>query len=133
MIRSKEGRHIGERLALLVDDELPVLEFLDDCMHQIGMDTILARDGEEAWQLFLQNQPPLVITDIYMPKKNGIILLRQIKRQFPDTLVILITGHPVSKGFQKFGTIPPDAFLEKPFDLETLLKSIQKALSAPFI
>ncbi len=112
---------------LLVDDDPDMLDVLDTAMQSLGFKTILAHDGEEGWNLFLRSTPSLVITDIYMPKKNGVILLDQIKESYFETVVILITGYAHYKQLISHSRFPPDAFLSKPFNLKDLVASIQTA------
>ncbi len=78
---------------LLVDDEEGIRRVLGITLADQGYIVSTASNGSEALQLFQQVHPPIVITDIKMPGKDGISLLREIKREDPDTEVIMITGH----------------------------------------
>ncbi|MFH0883758.1 MAG: response regulator [bacterium] len=62
-----------------MDDEYDVREILSEALKTYKFDIILAADGEEAWDLFQKNDPHLIISDTYMLKKNGLMLLKQIK------------------------------------------------------
>ncbi len=82
-----------DNLILLVDDEQDIREVLQMALADAGYDVLQAENGRQALDLFLQKQPPIVITDIKMPVMDGIQLLRRIKQEAPDTEVIMITGH----------------------------------------
>jgi DNA-binding NtrC family response regulator len=112
---------------LLVDDDPDMLDVLDTALQSLGFTTLLAHDGEEGWNLFTQYQPNLVISDIYMPKKNGVILMDQIKEINFETVVILITGYAHYRQLTANSRFPPDAFLSKPFSLKDLVDSIRTA------
>jgi len=58
-----------------------------------GYDVLTAKSGDEAYELFKEAAPPIVLTDIKMPGMDGIGLLRTIKQDSPETEVIMITGH----------------------------------------
>jgi len=78
---------------LLVDDEPDIRDVLELAMTDAGYAVLKAGNGQEALRIFNEARPPIVITDIKMPGMDGIELLRHVKRQIPDTEVIMITGH----------------------------------------
>jgi PAS domain S-box-containing protein len=78
---------------LLVDDEEGIRKVLGIALADLGYDVIMAENGRHALELFQQNSPPIVITDIKMPVMDGIELLKTIKERQPETEVIVLTGH----------------------------------------
>jgi signal transduction histidine kinase len=82
-----------ERKLLLVDDEEGIRKVLGISLMDAGYDVLTAKSGEEAYELFKDAAPPIVLTDIKMPGMDGIGLLRKIKQDSPETEVIMITGH----------------------------------------
>jgi signal transduction histidine kinase len=78
---------------LLVDDEEGIRKVLGISLMDIGYQVLTAGSGEEALQVFRSESPTLVLTDIKMPGMDGIELLQVIKRECPDTEVIMLTGH----------------------------------------
>lgn len=78
---------------LLVDDEADIRDVLQMALMDAGHDVLLAENGRQALDIFEAEKPPIVITDIKMPLMDGIELLKQIKRDSPDTEVVMITGH----------------------------------------
>jgi PAS domain S-box-containing protein len=78
---------------LLADDEEGIRTVLGIALADQGFDVLTAADGREALELFRRAQPAIVLTDIKMPGIDGIELLRRIKRERPETEVIMITGH----------------------------------------
>jgi len=78
---------------LLVDDEEDIREVLSMSLADIGYQVFDAQNGKEALRIFKEINPPIVLTDIKMPGIDGIELLQKIKRENPDTEVIMITGH----------------------------------------
>jgi DNA-binding NtrC family response regulator len=78
---------------LLVDDEEGIRNVLGIALADSGYHVLTAESGEEALRIFRKECPEVVLTDIKMPGMDGIELLRRIKRESPDTEVIMITGH----------------------------------------
>ena len=74
---------------LLVDDEEGIRKVLDISLSDIGYTVYTAENGEEAFKIFEEVNPPIVLTDIKMPGMDGIELLRKIKETSPDTEVIM--------------------------------------------
>ena len=78
---------------LLVDDEKDIRDVLQIALMDIGYNILTAENGQAALALFHENHPPIVMTDIKMPVMDGIELLKQLKREDPETEVVMITGH----------------------------------------
>jgi signal transduction histidine kinase len=78
---------------LIVDDEPGILKVLGISLADWGYDVLTAESGEKALEIFGKARPSIVLTDIKMPGMDGIQLLRKIKKESPDTEVIMITGH----------------------------------------
>ena len=116
-------------LALVVDDEEDVRETLSDALATYGFSVVTAKDGQDAWEQFQQHDPHIIISDIYMPRKNGLMLLKQIKEVAPRRTVILITGYHHYKQLVETSKYPPDGFLNKPFRVEELYATITRAIS----
>ena len=82
-----------DKRLLLVDDEEGIRKVLSIALSDSGYTVFTAQNGEEALDIFRREAPPIVLTDIKMPGMDGIELLRTLKRESPDTEVIMITGH----------------------------------------
>ncbi|MFP4030842.1 MAG: response regulator [Desulfococcaceae bacterium] len=82
-----------EKTLLLVDDEADIREILGLSLTDLGYRVISAENGLAALDRFREARPPVVVTDIKMPGLDGIGLLREIKKEAPDTEVVMITGH----------------------------------------
>jgi len=83
---------------LLVDDELHILRVAEFKLKQQGYQVTCASDGEEAWEQFQKQVPDIVVTDLQMPRLDGLQLITRI-RENPGTEslpVILLTA----KGFE---------------------------------
>jgi PAS domain S-box-containing protein len=82
-----------DKKLLLVDDEEGIRKVLSITLSDSGYTVFTAENGEEALNIYREEKPPIVLTDIKMPGMDGIELLQKIKHENPDTEVIMITGH----------------------------------------
>lgn len=81
---------------MIVDDEQLIRITLKNMLDWKSLDCsilALAKDGEEAWQIFMEATPEIVITDLKMPRMDGIDLIRKIKEKNPSTQVIALSNH----------------------------------------
>ncbi|MGI8905425.1 MAG: response regulator [Candidatus Sumerlaeaceae bacterium] len=118
---------------LVADDVLEIRQMLRAVL-QTKYDVIVARNGEEAWELFNSEKPDIVLSDVVMPRMKGDELCKRIKLQSfaPDTPVVLITAATKDKeladGFwnKAAGT---DAFVSKPFSPMQVLELVDRLLA----
>lgn len=92
-----------------------------------------AENGNEAWNLIGQLQPEIVITDIKMPEIDGLKLSEKIKMQYPDTLIIMITGYQEFEYAKRAISLGVNELLLKPIDnkkMEEALLKLTEILSA---
>ena len=116
---------------LLIDDDEPVLANLCYFLRDKKYGVTTASDGLEGLKLFENDQQgfDLVITDIVMPKISGIGLISILKKKYPDTPVIVITGwgeFPEALALES----QADKVFSKPFELSELDKAINELISS---
>ena len=118
---------------LIIDDNKEILDALCEFLSKKKYDITSANNGLEGLK-YLENEKQgfdVVITDLIMPDISGVALISIIKKRFPDTLVIAITGwgeHPEALATEA----EADHVMEKPFELSKLEKSLKKLLSSKF-
>lgn len=116
---------------LVVDDEQDVRTYLRTLFAKEGYEVVTAADGEEGLTVAKETRPDLVVLDIMMPKRTGIMLYRKLKKE--ETLgripVVVLTGLSQYRSFfaQDFEQVPhPEAFVEKPPEPDELLELARK-------
>ncbi|MCX6639554.1 MAG: response regulator [bacterium] len=105
---------------LVVDDEEIIRVRLKELGEKLGFSVAIASDGVEGWELFKAHQPQLAVLDIYMPRMNGLLLMRKIKEADPNCPVILVTGFLHYEQLIQRDQVKPDGFIIKPFHLEKI-------------
>jgi two-component system response regulator FlrC len=78
---------------LIVDDEEGIRTFLGEVLAGEGLNVTLARDGQEAAEILQRSSFHLVVTDLKMPRRDGMSLLRMVRQDQPETEVIVLTAH----------------------------------------
>jgi len=112
---------------LVVDDELGVRESLKMILKSIYQ-VYTAVDGGEALQSIQKDKIDLVALDLTMPGLSGINVLQQIKKDYPDMEVIVITAHGTPQNVQEASRYGAGDFITKPFNVPDLIDSINKSL-----
>lgn len=114
---------------LCVDDEALVRDLVIEALHDpsanVRIDT--AADGEEALEKCIEHPPTILITDIVMPKMNGIDLINSLRGKHKNMPVIIISGYASSSDLEARGIILNDntIFLRKPFRSEELISTLK--------
>lgn len=117
-----------QKTILIVDDEDKVRESVKEVLTDEGYRVVDTADGTCVLEMIEAEQPGLVLLDIWMPKIDGIGLLKEIKSKKPATNVVMISGHGnihTAVTATKFGAFD---FIEKPASLDGLLHTVQRAL-----
>ncbi len=119
---------MDKKVILIVEDDPQVGESLRLLLKKKGYTTLLATNGKEGLQLFRQEMVDLVITDLVMPKMDGLELLEAVKGLRPETEVIVISAQgTIEKAVQamKLGAFD---FIEKPINPRVISLLVERAL-----
>jgi UDP-3-O-acyl N-acetylglucosamine deacetylase len=118
----------SQKTILIVDDEDKVRESVKEVLTDEGYRVLDTADATCVLDIIEAEHPGLVLLDIWMPKIDGIGLLKEIKSKKPATNVVMISGHGnihTAVTATKFGAFD---FIEKPVSLDGLLHTVQRAL-----
>jgi len=121
---------MGCATVLIADDEAMIRNLCRLALHD-KYEIYEAADGEDAWKLVLAKRPDLVLTDMVMPRLDGLALAQRIKShpELNRTLVVLITGatagEELPNGFWRMGTVA-DQFLQKPLEISELRGAVDR-------
>jgi CheY-like chemotaxis protein len=114
---------------LVIDDDDEIRSMLERMLRSAGHEVVVAANGREGLEKYRANPADLVLTDIYMPVKEGLETIIELHRNFPDLPIIAMSGKPAGGTMlamaSRLGTV---AILQKPFSLEELLRTVEKAL-----
>lgn len=83
---------MSQKSILVIDDSTSVREFMKGILEEANYKVYEAGDGEEGIQIFKENENiDLVITDIYMPKKSGLEVVVELKKEYKDLKIIVLS------------------------------------------
>lgn len=120
---------------LLIDDDGEVRHLLRVALERSGYEVLEADNGKAGVDLFRRTPVDLVVSDIFMPEKEGIETIRELRREFPELKILAVSGgvpgldpeHYLNMA-RKLGA---DAGLEKPFNQSQFLESVGELLTPP--
>jgi CheY-like chemotaxis protein len=115
---------------LLVDDEALVRDELGGLLEDEGYEVVAGADGREGLELFQQHQPDMVITDVRMPRGDGLSLAVAIRELSPETPVSVITGHGTEQMVIYALRAGVTDFIKKPVKLEDLTAALLRMENA---
>ena len=109
---------------LIVDDEIEICEMLSRHFRYIGYEVDMAFNGVEAMEKLAQSSFQVVISDIVMPKMDGVELLRALKKQYPMIHIIMITGYVTLENALSCMRLGADTCVFKPLEDLTELENV---------
>lgn len=120
----------GQPVILVVEDEVLVRNFVCLQLQRDGYQVLAAADGVEALQVAraYTGTIHLLLTDVVMPRMDGLALVRQISEERPDTKVLVMSGRAVSEGREQTTDLP---FIRKPFVAKALREKVKEVLKNP--
>ena len=117
------------RSLLIVDDEPNFLKLLDLNLSKEGFRVTVAEDGFQAIDYADQELFDIAILDIRMHPMNGVALLKEFKRRWPDTQVIVTSAYPTADSRAECMELGASGYLTKPFEISDL-KAVLRYLTA---
>ena len=117
---------------LVVDDDPGIRRTLEIALGNAGYEVRQAQDGDEATRIWHEQGPDLLITDIHMPKKSGLLLIEELQASSTSTRVIVMTDGGPARDFNLLGLaglLGAVRAIAKPFTLDEMVKAVDQELS----
>jgi len=116
----------GDRSVLIVDDEMAIRELCARALKNYQVAE--AADGEQALELLAHRSFDVILTDVMMPRLNGLDLLEKVKQKAPDQIAVVMTGFADKEVVLRALKAGADDFLTKPINLLQLKATIDRAI-----
>jgi len=116
---------------LIVDDDPRIQILLQQLLKAKGHEGFVAENGACAIEVVRKHAFDLIITDLRMPKMNGMDLLREVKALYPDLPVLMVTAYASDETTVESVKLGVFDYMDKPFKIDDLMSAIDRALSAP--
>ncbi|MDM8540804.1 ATP-binding protein [Desulfococcaceae bacterium HSG9] len=122
-------------LVLIADDKPENRSVLTDMLMPLGFKTIDAENGLDGFDKAVESQPDAIITDLVMPKSDGLELIRRVRDSslLKDTIIIVVSASAYKGDRDKCLEAGADAFLPKPIDYEKLLSYLKNFLNLEWV
>src|SRR5271163_4329885 len=130
-IRHRTMRDMVGNTILVADDDRAIRTVLNQALARLGHDVRTTGNAATLWRWVENGEGDLVITDVVMPDENGLDLLPRIKRLRPDLRIIVMSAQNTLMTAVKATERGAFEYLPKPFDLNELVRVVQRALAAP--
>jgi len=118
----------GPPRVLVVDDDDDVRTALRRMFESAGYEVLEAANGRVAMQVCAEHRPELLLVDIFMPEQEGIETIQAVRRQFPDSKIVAVSGKAGRVYLRMAKLLGAQATLEKPLRLETVLETARAVL-----
>ena len=118
---------MNKKNVLIVDDEKNILTSLEGILVDEGFNIKKAGNGLTALSLVEAHCPDLILLDIWIPGKDGIEVLKEVKSKYPQIEVIVMSGHGSIETAVKAVKLGAFDFIEKPLSLEKVILTVNKA------
>ena len=110
---------------LVVDDDLQMRTALKEAISRVGFEAVLAGDGQDALQKMNHSSFSMIVTDMKMPKLDGLSLLKEIRRKIGHIPILVITGFGTIQDAVEVMKEGASDYLLKPFSFEALMTKIR--------
>ena len=110
---------------IVVDDDKDSLEVMSEYLELKDVNVLArASNGKEAFEIFVNNKPEIVLLDVIMPDYDGFYALERIKEHDPNAKVIFVTAASRERTQEKLFETNVDGIIFKPFEMEKLMTAI---------
>lgn len=119
----------------IIDDDEQLLRMLRKALEIAGHEVAAAGNGKDGIKLFRENPADLILSDILMPEMDGLEVLMQLRREFPQVKIIAMSGGSESLNLdtleiaRRLGAVHT---LRKPFALPEMLRAVREVLDPSF-
>jgi CheY-like chemotaxis protein len=113
---------------VVADDEVRIRMLYNEVLSGLGYEVHSAKDGIEAWKLFQEHEPDLVILDVKMPEMHGFEVLEKIRERNPEVPVLICSAYPKLGDDPTVLTMGVVGFINKPIDISTLRTEVRRAM-----
>jgi CheY-like chemotaxis protein len=110
---------------LVVDDDEDIRAGMSLALRAEGAEILQAADGNEAVALWRSHEPAVVVLDMMLPKRSGLLVLEELREASEPPIVVMVTANQGRRHEEYAHTLGVHAYLTKPIPLETLIRTIE--------
>jgi DNA-binding response OmpR family regulator len=115
---------------LYAEDEEGIRKNISDSLRYYFKEVYEASNGKEAFELYTEKKPDIILSDIHMPILNGIEFVKKIRETDNKTPVVMITAHTDKKYLLEAVELHMEKYIVKPIDIDELFNAIDKCVNS---
>lgn len=119
---------LKEKSVLFAEDDTITRTQMGEILEMLFAKVYVAEDGEEAYQIYEEELPDIIITDIKMPKKDGLNLIKRVRQNNYTIPIVLMTSFAEQELLLDAANLSIDGYLVKPVELERLTFTVCRAI-----
>lgn len=120
-------QQLKQYTVLCVEDEEIIRKGIVNTLKYYFKDVFEASNGDDGYDKYAEYKPDIILSDIQMPKKSGIKMVEQIRKEDLTTLIIMLTAYSSEEYLLQLINLHINHYIKKPIDSDTLLNGIIKA------
>lgn len=113
---------------LYAEDEIGIRENIADSLRYYVKEVYEANDGKEAYDIYLEKTPDIILSDIHMPNENGLEFVKKVRKTNRNIPIIMITAHTDKEYLLEAVELHMEKYIVKPIELEDLLSILQNCI-----
>ncbi len=115
---------------LLVEDEIELSEYLLEYLQLFFLKVYCAKDGQEAYKMYLDKHPDIILTDINIPFIDGLTLISKIRERDLDTKIVVMSAHSEEEKLLRAVELHLETYLIKPIKVDILKKILLSSVES---
>ncbi len=126
------NEHFLEKLKILTilyaEDEEGIRKNITDSLKYYMKDVFEASNGQEAYDVYKEKKPDIILSDIHMPVMDGISFVKKLRKEDRDIPVVMITAHTDKKYLLEAVELHMEKYIVKPIELDELFEVLEKCV-----
>jgi len=113
---------------LYAEDEVGIRQNISDSLRYYVKEVYEAKDGEEAYSIYLEKNPDIILSDIHMPNVNGLDFIKKVREVNRTIPVVMITAYTDKEYLLEAVELHMEKYIVKPIDLDELFEVLNKCI-----
>lgn len=113
---------------LYAEDELGIRKNIADSLSYYCKEVLEAGDGQEAYEIYEEKEPDIILSDIHMPNVNGIEFVKKVRKDNRDIPIVMITAHTDKEYLLEAVELHMEKYIVKPVDIDELFETLEKCV-----
>lgn len=113
---------------LYAEDEVGIRENIADSLRYYAKEVYEAEDGREAYEIYKEKKPDIILSDIHMPNINGIEFVKKIRNEDRKVPIVMITAHTDKEYLLEAVELHMEKYIVKPVDIDDLFETLDKCV-----